>query len=221
MNSKNYYFLNGTSQEGPFSLEEIIQKPLSSDTLIWKEGDSSWRKASEFPEFVWLNKSTPPPIPPQSSSTPTVKQRSSWAKKVFKFLLLAFIGVALVLIFFRINTNHNGAGETYLEKKLSVKEVEESNPGQFLETTGTYNEAIFSNKIKIHGKVTNKASVANFKDIRIAVTYYSATKSRISVERFVLYDFVPAHSTKSFEWKINPPSGTETIGWDTEGAVPY
>jgi hypothetical protein len=111
--------------------------------------------------------------------------------------------------------------ETYQEKKVSVLEVERANPSSFLVADGNYNRTLFGKKLKIHGSVTNRATVANFKDITIEVIYYSGTESEIERERFVLYDFVPAHSTKSFEWKIKPPSGTNTIGWNAINAVSY
>lgn len=90
-----------------------------------------------------------------------------------------------------------------------------------MEASGTYNPTLFGNKIKIHGSVTNKATVTNFKDINIKVSYYSATNTLINTERMMLYDFVPAHTTKFFEWKIKPPGGTERMGWEAVAADAY
>jgi len=75
--------------------------------------------------------------------------------------------------------------------------------------------------MKVHGTVTNKATLANFKDIVIEISYYSSTKTLISKERFVFYQFVPAHSKKLFEWKIKPPGGTNSMSWDAVDATPY
>lgn len=253
MNIIYYYFHNGNSQEGPFTLDEILKQPIKPNTAIWKEGEPVWQDAIKISEFAVLfasnQRQAPPPFSPppifesrtasdftqNSVNTPSPTKPSSM-NRVFKTLFfLVLIGFGVV---FLMNTVFRGGGgggsysggnsynertstETYQEKKISVLEVERANPSSFLAANGTYNRTLFGKKIKVHGSVTNRATVANFKDITIEVIYYSDTRSEIERERFVLYDFVPAHSTKSFEWKISPPSGTNTIDWNAIGAVPY
>jgi hypothetical protein len=175
----------------------------------------------EPPPFITASM-TPPPIGQTMAAPPTKKKggrRFIWTALL---LLLIISGVTFGVISF-INRNRSGAGTTsnYFENKLSLADYERAHPDEFLTASGTYNETILGNKMRIQGTVTNKATVANFKDIIIEVKYYSGTKTLISTERFVLYEFVPAHSKKSFEWKIKPPGGTETMGWDAVGGVPY
>lgn len=245
-----YYYHDGKSQEGPFTLDEMLTLPIKPNTPIWKEGEPDWKEAANFPEltviFISTQNLTPPPftspkppefntnppaVTPNVTSTPTPK--SSGNRRMFRILLiLLFSGLGVI---FLMNTVFRKAGgysgyesynertstATYQEKKLSVLEVERANPVNFLKADGTYNRTLFGQKIKVHGKVTNKATVANFKDITIEVVYYSETNSEIERERFVLYSYVPAHSTKNFEWKIKPPGGTSTVGWNVIDAVPY
>ena len=40
--------------EGPFSLEEILKKEISPETLVWKTGMENWVKAEELPELSVL-----------------------------------------------------------------------------------------------------------------------------------------------------------------------
>jgi GYF domain 2 len=252
MNIIYYYFHNGGSQEGPFTLEEILKQPIKPTTPIWKEGEPVWQDAMKFSEFEALFASTqrqsPPPFSPppifepktspeftQKSINPPTVSKPNNTNRVFKtlfFLVLIGFGVVFFMnTFFRSGGGGSYSGgssysertstDTYQEKKVSVLEVERANPSSFLAADGNYNRTLFGKKIKVHGTVTNRATVANFKDITIEVIYYSDTRSEIERERFVLYDFVPAHSTKSFEWKIKPPSGTNTIGWNAINAVPY
>jgi hypothetical protein len=253
MNIIYYYFHNGNSQEGPFTLEEILKQSIKPNTAIWKEGEPAWQDAIKFSEFAGLFASTqrqappqfsPPPIieskatsqnQQQNNNTPSPAKKSGSASAMKTLLIIALIGLGLFWVL-SIASRGSGGGysggsgsygggststATYQEKKLSVLEVERANPSQFLTADGTYNRTLFGKKIKVHGSVTNRATVANFKDITIEVVYYSDTRSEIERERFLLYDFVPANSTKSFEWKISPPSGTNTIGWNAIGAVPY
>lgn len=62
---KEYYFLSGKEQNGPFSIEELKTQNLTSETLIWTEGIESWQKLKDFPDlFQQIKyKSTPPPPP--------------------------------------------------------------------------------------------------------------------------------------------------------------
>lgn len=233
----NYYYHNGASQVGPFSLEELIKQPVKADTQVWKEGTPSWQSAKDLPEIASLLRPTPPPMTPPpfngSANTsshyaappPETKKKSSIWGKVLFLLLLIIAGLITMRI---VNSSKYSGGatgptivSTYQERKMSVLEVEQADPARFLRAFGNYNRTLFGKKIKVHGSVTNSATVANFKDIEIEVVYYSATRSIIDRERFTLYDFVPAHSTKSFEWKISPPQGTETLGWEAVGAVAY
>ena len=58
-----YFYTDGKQQYGPFTVEEIQSKDLSSDTLMWKEGLQDWIKAKDFPEFQNSVSASPPPIP--------------------------------------------------------------------------------------------------------------------------------------------------------------
>lgn len=47
----NYYIAINGQQEGPFTLEEIRQKNITPDTLVWKSGLPEWIRASSLPEL--------------------------------------------------------------------------------------------------------------------------------------------------------------------------
>jgi len=63
---KEYYYLTGKDQNGPFSIEELKSKKLSIETLIWTEGMSNWEKIKDVPdlfELFKISRNTPPPPP--------------------------------------------------------------------------------------------------------------------------------------------------------------
>lgn len=67
---KQYYFTDGKAQFGPFSLEVLLQQPLTASTKVWAEGMADWTDARSIPELASLF-NTPgsvPPPPPQASS---------------------------------------------------------------------------------------------------------------------------------------------------------
>ena len=58
------------NQAGPFDIQaikELISSgKLFADGLVWKQGMSSWAKASDQPELAQLFTNNPPPLPPQA-----------------------------------------------------------------------------------------------------------------------------------------------------------
>jgi len=63
---KEYYFLSGKNQNGPYSIEELKTKQLTQETLIWTEGMGNWQRISDFPELVQVLWPGPKPPPPPS-----------------------------------------------------------------------------------------------------------------------------------------------------------
>ena len=55
---KKYFYSNGSTKDGPFTLEELKYGPKSSDindsTLIWFEGLDDWTPVKEIEEFRLL-----------------------------------------------------------------------------------------------------------------------------------------------------------------------
>ncbi len=62
---KEYFFLTGKDQNGPFTIEQLESKGLTNETLIWTEGMETWQKLKDIPELAQTikPKSVPPPPP--------------------------------------------------------------------------------------------------------------------------------------------------------------
>jgi hypothetical protein len=131
----------------------------------------------------------------------------------------------IILAITSISCNNNSYSDpntmnsSYQEKVMSVEEIERAEPTNFLSADGTYNENFFGNKLKIHGTVHNKATVATYKDAVIQVTYYSKTKTVLAHNSYTIYDFFPPTSERNFELKIDNYQNVATIGWDVVSAV--
>lgn len=63
-----YYYTDGKERYGPFSFEELREKSLSSETLVWKEGLVDWVPAKNISELQSLF--SPPEINLIPSDTP-------------------------------------------------------------------------------------------------------------------------------------------------------
>lgn len=62
---KEYYYLSGKDQNGPFSIDELKSKDLTGETLIWSEGMQNWKKLKEEKEVydTIFTRQIPPPPP--------------------------------------------------------------------------------------------------------------------------------------------------------------
>lgn len=62
---KEYFFLTGKDQNGPFTVEQLAGKGLTNETLIWTEGMENWQKLKDIPDLAQTlkPKSVPPPPP--------------------------------------------------------------------------------------------------------------------------------------------------------------
>ncbi|NVO18579.1 MAG: CD225/dispanin family protein [Bacteroidetes bacterium] len=71
----DFYYTDGTTNYGPFSLEQLKDKNITPATRMWHAGMSGWAPASELPELAELlsgRAGMPPPpqeIPRQPSYT--------------------------------------------------------------------------------------------------------------------------------------------------------
>ena len=54
-----YYLHENGEKSGPYSYMELINKPITPDTLLWYEGLYEWTKAGELLEFIDFFSGTP------------------------------------------------------------------------------------------------------------------------------------------------------------------
>ena len=71
----NYFIIENGAQQGPFSVNELQMKGISSETLVWTEGMTDWTPAWQIDELRAIVNSqtagTPPPPPPSQSDGAT------------------------------------------------------------------------------------------------------------------------------------------------------
>lgn len=62
---KEYFFLKGKTQNGPFTIEQLSNKEITSETFVWTEGMENWEKLKDIPELaqVFKRRNVPPPPP--------------------------------------------------------------------------------------------------------------------------------------------------------------
>lgn len=65
---KKYFFNDGSSQQGPFTLDELKNKNLNANTPVWHEGLDQWTTAGKVEELQDLFTVTPPAFIPETKT---------------------------------------------------------------------------------------------------------------------------------------------------------
>lgn len=216
---REYFLHQGNEQEGPFTIDELKNKNITKQTSIWYDGLPEWTVAGNIEELSLLFKVLPPEFKPaaniksttQSIAADEPRRKGKTTLKFFGFLTLLVI--VLIAVANTNNTSDQG-NESYVEKVMSVEEVEQSQPQNFLAASGNYNENFWGTKLKVHGLIKNNATVATYKDAVVKVTYYSKTKTALGSKEYIIYEVFDPHSEKPFELKIDNYKDVESIGWE-------
>ena len=129
-----YFIVENNKQSGPFSIYELKDKGITSETLVWAEGMTDWTpawKVDELRAFLFNTKdaSTPPPLPEdmeQSAAAPAAPaaaiekkkpQGSSCLKRMFVgFLFL----LAVLLVAMAVSCPSEQAHKNKIKEKITL-----------------------------------------------------------------------------------------------------
>lgn len=135
---KEYFYHDGSEQQGPIKLEDLKLKKITKNTPVWHEGLPEWTTAGEIYELKEIFKVVPPPLktkenkiqpPPLSKEKPkaSVKQNAETVKsaprkkkksgKSFVIILIALIviggGVFAFNEYQKSGGGYSGSGSNY------------------------------------------------------------------------------------------------------------
>ena len=217
---KQYYLHDGTEQQGPFSLEELKAKRPSRETPVWYDGLGSWTHAARLEELSGYFASnppqfgtTPPVLATAQQQTPSYDEsdRKRGLGVLLAVLLIALLVAAGVYYANRAAASDEAEQQSYAERVMTVEEIERSRPADFLSAASEYRENFWGDKLKIRGVITNKATMASYKDAVIRVTYYSKTKTELGARDHTIYESFAPNSNTGFEFKTDNYQDVESI----------
>jgi len=89
---KKYFYSDGTNNFGSFTIEELKEKGITRETMIWYQELGEWKKASTIQELNELLALIPPPIQQQNnfSHQPQRQTSSNNTIDIFVFLSIAY-----------------------------------------------------------------------------------------------------------------------------------
>lgn len=105
-----YFIIEQGKQQGPFTIYELKDKGINSDTPVWAEGMEDWQAAGNVEElrgflFYTNDKSTPPPYIPPKTSMPEepIDNGKKSSKRSGCWFISALILLGLAVFFFVTN----------------------------------------------------------------------------------------------------------------------
>jgi hypothetical protein len=107
--------------------------------------------------------------------------------------------------------------DKYQQTKETLEQTEKKNPKRFLTVEGSDRKNLIGQRV-IKGTVSNKATVASYKDIDIELSFYSETGTLLEKDHEVIYETIAPGGSTSFKTKYFAPKGTDSVAMKIVGA---
>jgi len=107
--------------------------------------------------------------------------------------------------------------DKYEQTKETLEQTEKKNPKRFLTVEGSDRKNLIGQRV-IKGTISNKATVASYKDIDIELSFYSETGALLEKDHEVIYETITAGNSTNFKTKYFAPKGTDSVVMKIAGA---
>lgn len=94
-----FYYTDGKERFGPFSLEQLRERNITTETLVWKEGLPDWVPARNLSELISLfpeSASMPPPVGMQQPIMSIEPPPKNWLIESILVTLLCCLPLGIV-----------------------------------------------------------------------------------------------------------------------------
>lgn len=127
-----YFIVENNKQSGPFSIYELKDKGITSETLVWAEGMTDWTpawKVDELRAFLFNTKdaSIPPPLPEDMEQSAAAQAEPAAAiekKKGSSCLKRMFVGflflLAVLLVAMAVSCPSEQAHKNKIKEKITL-----------------------------------------------------------------------------------------------------
>src|SRR5215813_6634092 len=99
--------------------------------------------------------------------------------------------------------------QSYQQHKESLADKEKKNPLAFLIVSGDSKKNLIGQTV-IHGKITNKATVCSYQDVRIKMLCYKDHKM-VEEHEDLIDDIVKPNTAINFKTHYRLPKGTDSV----------
>jgi len=230
---KSYFIRLDNKPQGPYSLDQLKEMKLDPAALVWAEGLKQWIKALEIPELQQeLFPARPQWVADYSETgidSPEFAQENKGAAfgKTLKTILAvaALIIATLLLIELKKSKTNSLAGkkvdqpiQTTVSQpavshsikspapvKIDTRQKEMENPVAYITSEINWRKNLVGS-IVLEGTLSNTATVVNFKDPVILVTWLSKSNESIGTNKYPVNKYLPSGETISLKLKVSAPS---------------
>ncbi len=134
---------------------------------------------------------------------------------------LPILSIAFSIIFFSCGNSDPKSDatpdESYKLTKESLLKKEQKDPQKFL-LVGGHDKRNFFGQTVIKATVTNKATIAAFKDVDLKLTFFSKTGVLLETDKETVFEVLQPGETKNFKTKYFAPKGTDSVALEVLGA---
>ena len=126
-----------------------------------------------------------------------------------------YISIALVLLAMISACNNSqkeavADKEKYQKAKETLEEKEKKNPVAFLLVSSRDKHNLIGQTV-IKGSVVNNAKVCTYKDVQLAISFYSKTGTLLLTTNETVYDKIEPGKSGSFKTKEFAPKGSDSV----------
>jgi hypothetical protein len=107
--------------------------------------------------------------------------------------------------------------DSYEATRESLQDKETKNPQNFLTVSGHDRHNILGQTV-VKGTVTNKATVASYKDVDVKLDFYSKTGTLLETDKETVFEIIGPGQSKNFKTKYFAPKGTDSVALAVTGA---
>ena len=100
--------------------------------------------------------------------------------------------------------------DSYQATKESLQDKETKNPQNFLTVNGHDRHNLLGQTV-VKGTITNKATVASYKDVDVKLDFYSKTGTLLETDKETVYEIIGPGQSKNFKTKYFAPKGTDSV----------
>ena len=100
--------------------------------------------------------------------------------------------------------------DSYEATKETLQQKETKDPQSFLTVAGHDKRNLLGQTV-VKGTITNKATVASYKDVDVKLDFYSKTGTLLETDKETVYEIIAPGQSKNFKTKYFAPKGTDSV----------
>ncbi len=100
--------------------------------------------------------------------------------------------------------------DNYEKTKENLSDKEKKTPQNFLTVSGHDKHNLLGQTV-VKGTITNKATVASYKDVDVKLDFYSKTGTLLETDKETVFEIIAPGQSKNFKTKYFAPKGTDSV----------